>query len=53
VTDDPQRRCPDIALARARLDWAPTVSYTDGLAATLHWFRTGSGEHAYTQAGGR
>jgi dTDP-glucose 4,6-dehydratase len=53
VTDDPQRRCPDIALARERLDWAPTVSYIDGLAATLHWFRTGSGEHACTQAGGR
>lgn len=39
VTDDPQRRCPDIARARDELGWAPTVSYRDGLAATVDWFR--------------
>jgi dTDP-glucose 4,6-dehydratase len=40
VTDDPQRRCPDIARARELLGWAPTVSHQDGLAATVDWFRT-------------
>lgn len=39
VTDDPQRRCPDITLARERLGWKPTVGCRDGLAATLDWFR--------------
>jgi nucleoside-diphosphate-sugar epimerase len=40
--DDPQRRCPDIALARELLGWSPRVSYTDGLSATVDWFRTHS-----------
>jgi dTDP-glucose 4,6-dehydratase len=39
VEDDPQRRCPDIALARAQLDWRPQVSYRQGLAETVEWFR--------------
>lgn len=39
ATDDPQRRCPDITVARQRLGWAPTVGYLDGLAATVEWFR--------------
>lgn len=38
--DDPQRRCPDIAVARARLGWQPAVSYPDGLARTVAWFRS-------------
>ncbi|MCG5215487.1 NAD-dependent epimerase/dehydratase family protein [Streptosporangium sp. KLBMP 9127] len=33
--DDPRRRCPDIALARAVLGWAPRVGLLDGLALTL------------------
>ena len=37
--DDPVRRCPDIALAKARLDWSPTTSLRDGLARTLPYFR--------------
>lgn len=37
--DDPQRRCPDISLARELLDWQPRVSYTDGLSTTVDWFR--------------
>lgn len=39
VTDDPQRRCPDISEARDHLGWAPTVSHLDGLSATVDWFR--------------
>ncbi|KUI48452.1 epimerase [Mycobacterium sp. GA-1199] len=37
--DDPQRRCPDISLARELLGWYPRVSYTDGLSMTVDWFR--------------
>lgn len=37
--DDPQRRCPDIAKARALLGWRPTVPLEDGLARTIAWFR--------------
>ncbi len=32
--DDPTRRRPDIALARAELGWEPTTGLRDGLAAT-------------------
>jgi dTDP-glucose 4,6-dehydratase len=42
VIDDPQRRCPDIALARERLGWAPAVDYAEGLAGTVEWFRASS-----------
>jgi dTDP-glucose 4,6-dehydratase len=37
--DDPQRRCPDIRLARERLGWEPRVSPRDGLTETVAWFR--------------
>ncbi len=37
--DDPRRRCPDIGLARRRLDWSPEVTLADGLARTVAWFR--------------
>ncbi len=39
MTDDPRRRCPDITEARERLGWSPAVTYLDGLAATVDWFR--------------
>lgn len=39
VPDDPQRRCPDIEIARRHLGWQPRVSYRQGLAATVEWFR--------------
>lgn len=39
VEDDPQRRCPDIGLAREQLGWQPQVGYEDGLVETLEWFR--------------
>ncbi|MCW2687832.1 MAG: epimerase [Mycobacterium sp.] len=39
VEDDPQRRCPDIALARDQLGWQPAVPYREGLAHTIDWFR--------------
>ena len=36
--DDPQRRRPDIAKARALLDWEPRVGLTEGLEKTIAWF---------------
>ena len=37
--DDPKQRCPDISLARARLDWSPKVPLEDGLRETVAYFR--------------
>jgi UDP-glucuronate decarboxylase len=36
--DDPRQRCPDIAQARACLDWTPQVELRDGLRRTIAWF---------------
>ncbi|MBA4609858.1 NAD-dependent epimerase/dehydratase family protein [Aeromicrobium sp. Marseille-Q0843] len=36
--DDPSRRKPDIARARAALGWEPTVGLRDGLRRTLGWY---------------
>jgi dTDP-glucose 4,6-dehydratase len=38
-TDDPAVRCPDITLARGKLQWEPRVDAADGLARTIAWFR--------------
>ncbi len=38
--DDPKRRQPDISLARAKLDWSPTVEIRDGLVRTIEYFRS-------------
>jgi dTDP-glucose 4,6-dehydratase len=38
--DDPERRRPDISLARELLDWEPQVDAETGLAETVEWFRT-------------
>lgn len=38
-TDDPAVRCPDITLARGKLQWEPRVSPRDGLTRTISWFR--------------
>ncbi len=37
--DDPVRRQPDIAKARAGLEWEPTVSLHDGLKETIAYFK--------------
>ncbi len=36
--DDPQQRCPDIGLARAKLGWAPKTQLQDGLERTIEYF---------------
>jgi dTDP-glucose 4,6-dehydratase len=38
-TDDPKVRQPDIARARATLDWEPRVALEDGLRRTIEYFR--------------
>jgi UDP-glucuronate decarboxylase len=37
-SDDPSRRCPDITLARAMLDWQPKVPLREGLVRTIEYF---------------
>ncbi len=37
--DDPLQRCPDISLAREKLDWQPTVTLNDGLRRTIDYFK--------------
>jgi UDP-glucuronate decarboxylase len=39
VTDDPNRRCPDISRAKQRLGWQPDVDLDTGLDRTIAWFR--------------
>jgi nucleoside-diphosphate-sugar epimerase len=51
--DDPRRRRPDIAKARAVLGWAPKVMLREGLSKTIAWFReTGAGARASSRRGG-
>ncbi len=39
-SDDPERRRPDIALARERLAWQPKTQLEDGLRKVIAYFRT-------------
>jgi UDP-glucuronate decarboxylase len=39
LTDNPERRCPDLAKTRAAVDWAPEITLRDGLARTLEHYR--------------
>jgi dTDP-glucose 4,6-dehydratase len=51
MEDDPQRRCPDISLARRVLQWEPLVGFDEGLKRTIEWFaRVAEGARA---TGGR
>ncbi len=36
--NDPERRRPNISLAKEKLDWEPTVDLEDGLAKTIEYF---------------
>jgi UDP-glucuronate decarboxylase len=38
--DDPKQRQPNIALAKERLDWSPSVNLSDGLKPTVAYFRS-------------
>lgn len=37
--DDPKQRCPDIALAKKELGWAPKISLDQGLPPTIEYFK--------------
>ncbi len=39
LKDDPERRQPDISLAKQHLNWQPTVSLSEGLAKTIPDFK--------------
>jgi UDP-glucuronate decarboxylase len=39
LTDNPNRRCPDITKAREELDFAPQVSLEEGIRRSLVWYR--------------
>lgn len=43
LVDNPNRRCPSIAKARAELGYRPTVAFDDGLDRTLLWYRDNAG----------
>ncbi len=37
--DDPIRRCPDITLAKEKLNWEPEVELEEGMKRTIEYFR--------------
>jgi UDP-glucuronate decarboxylase len=37
-SNDPRKRCPNISLAREKLDWEPTVPLKEGLTKTIEYF---------------
>lgn len=39
TTDNPQRRCPDLAKLRGRFHWRPEVTVREGLARTLRSYQ--------------
>lgn len=39
-TDDPNRRCPNVARAVNLLEWRPTVNLEEGLRRTIDYFRS-------------
>jgi UDP-glucuronate decarboxylase len=39
VEDDPQRRRPDITVAKENLDWQPKIKLREGLAKSIDYFR--------------
>ncbi len=39
-SDDPCQRCPDITLAKKKLDWQPRIPLHEGLSKTIEYFMT-------------
>jgi UDP-glucuronate decarboxylase len=37
-SDDPRKRCPDISLAKEKLDWEPRIHLKEGLIKTIDYF---------------
>ena len=38
-SDDPQRRKPDISLAKEKLSWYPSTNLEKGIGKTIEYFR--------------
>jgi len=38
-SDDPNRRKPNIDLAREKLNWQPKIEFTEGLDQTIAYFQ--------------
>ena len=38
--DDPVRRCPDITLAKEKLNWQPKLGLEEGLGRTIEYFKS-------------
>jgi len=36
--DDPKQRCPDLTVAKTRLQWQPQIGLDEGLSRTIAWF---------------
>lgn len=36
--NDPRQRCPDISLAKSKLDWIPMINIKDGIKKTFEYF---------------
>jgi len=36
--DDPKQRCPDITIAKNKLDWSPNIQLEEGLKKTVKYF---------------
>ncbi len=47
VTDNPQRRCPDLGKIRAQFPWRPEVSLAEGLSRTLQSYQQSAEEVSY------
>jgi nucleoside-diphosphate-sugar epimerase len=41
--DDPRQRKPDISLAASKLDWRPKVTFEEGVARTIEYFKSMTG----------
>lgn len=39
-SDDPIQRCPDIRLAKEKLNWSPQIVLEEGLTKTIQYFQT-------------
>lgn len=38
MSDDPQKRCPNIEKAKKLLNWEPRISYDEGIEKTINYF---------------
>lgn len=51
--DDPVQRCPDISMARGKLQWEPSVPLAKGLLRTIDYFKSTLGGSASESRAGR